>query len=108
MGCAMTMRCSTWLAGIGFMLWFAAGLAPTASAQTTRIGDVAAYGWPNERLSNHVPAHAVDGSLSTYTWTTEAFNTQVGYLGLDFGRMAEVCRIRLWKDPSCGDGVRCA
>ena len=73
-------------------------------ANAQKISGTSAYGWPNERTSNQPPLLAVDGDISTFTWTTEAFNTQPGNLGLDFGHSVSVNRIRLYKDND-GGGV---
>jgi hypothetical protein len=72
------------------------------SASSGEIAGAVAYAWPNGRTSNHVPALAVDKDLGTFTWSTEAFNTLVGNVGLDFAAPALVNRIRLWKDPDRG------
>jgi hypothetical protein len=63
-----------------------------------------AHGWPNERTSSNPPSLAADGDLATFTWTTESFTTQAGYLGLDFGRSVSVDRLRLFKDNWGGGG----
>lgn len=55
-------------------------------------------GWPNERSSNHAPIDAIDDDLITYTWTTEAFNSSTGHLGLGFEEPELTNRIRVWKD----------
>jgi hypothetical protein len=82
------------------MLLFALTATPTARGEL--ITETAAYGWPNGRTSDYVPSLAVDGNLDTYTWTTEAFNTDPGYLGLDFAQTMRVDHIRLLKDEYGG------
>jgi hypothetical protein len=68
------------------------------------ITGVTAYGWPNGRTSDHFPSLAADGDINTFTWTTAPFNTQPGYLGLDFAQAMLVDRIRLFKDEDGGGG----
>jgi hypothetical protein len=67
---------------------------------------VTAHGWPNERTNNYPPSNAVDGDISTCTYTTQAYtNVKPCWLGLDFGSVQAVNRIRLWKDDEGGWGV---
>ena len=54
------------------------------------ITPIGAFGWPNGRTSNNPPSSAIDGNISTFTWTTEAFNTSPAHLGLDFGEAITV------------------
>jgi hypothetical protein len=45
----------------------------------------------------------VDDDVNTFTWTTEAFNTQApSYFGVDFGSSKAVSRIRIYKDSNGG------
>lgn len=67
------------------------------------VSPVAAHAWPNERTSNQFPSQAIDGSLSSYTWSTESFNTSSASLGLRLGSLTTVSRIRLWKDANLGE-----
>ncbi|MEZ5354361.1 MAG: hypothetical protein R2762_17125 [Bryobacteraceae bacterium] len=72
-----------------------------------RISPLAARGWPNERSFDNPPANALDGNTSTFTWTTEPFNTQSpSYFGVDFGASKPVSRIRIFKDNDGGGGTR--
>jgi MYXO-CTERM domain-containing protein len=72
-------------------------LAPVA-ADASQITLTAAAGFPNGRTSNDTPGNAIDGSIATWTWTTEAYNTAMpSYLAIGFDSAA-VNRIRLWKD----------
>jgi hypothetical protein len=74
----------------------------TATAALVPISSV--QGFPNERTSDDPPQNAIDGSLSTFTWTTEAFNSaQPSYLAVGFSS-TKVNRIRLWKDKFGGGG----
>jgi len=67
------------------------------------VTPVAAHAWPNERTSNQLPSLAIDGSLSTFTWSTESFNTSSASLGLRLGSLTTISRIRLWKDANLGE-----
>jgi len=58
--------------------------------------------WDNPRTSNHEPFYAIDGDTNTYTWSTESDNRNPNYIGLDFGLLTDVNRIRLWKDNLSG------
>lgn len=70
------------------------------------IENPAVHGWPNERTSDNVPSNANDGDTLSFTWTTEAFNTATGHIGLDFDSLRTVTRVRLWKDPEAGNSGR--
>lgn len=76
--------------------------AASTNADSVRISGASAFGWPNERASDNIPSLAVDGDIGTFTWTTKAYNTETGHLGLDFGREVSVNRIRLYKDNDGG------
>jgi hypothetical protein len=83
--------------------------APTSNqfGVISQITSVAAHAWPNERPAEqgNPPPLAVDGDISTFTWSTAAFNTiNPPYLGLYFDAAHEVQRIRLWKDEHGGGG----
>lgn len=68
----------------------------------SKITPTAAAGWPNGRLSNNLPPNAIDGSLSSFTWTTESFNSvNPSYLGIGFDATT-VSRIRIYKDNNAG------
>jgi len=73
------------------------------SGETQQIAGVTAHGWPSGRTSSWQPYLAVDGSTNTHTWTTASGTWKTpNHLGLDFGRLVAVNRIRLWKDPLDG------
>lgn len=72
------------------------------SAQPVTLTAVEAY--PNGRTSNDLPSNAIDGNINTFTWTTEAYNTNSpSYLAVGFASTS-VNRIRLWKTPDGGGG----
>lgn len=71
-----------------------------ADALTARAG-------PNERSasSGNAPAMAVDGDLTTFTWSTAPFNSvSPSYLGVTFGEPRPLTGIRLYKDANGGGG----
>ncbi len=75
----------------------------SGGGSSVRISVNSAAGWPNGRVSNQLPPLAIDGSTSTYTWTTEAFaSARPSYLGIGFAAAASVNRIRLFKDNDSG------
>lgn len=77
------------------------GEGPAAAAGRATITNIA--GWPNGRVSNNLPANAIDGSTATFTWTTEAFNSvNPSFLGIGFATSTAVNRIRLFKDNNAG------
>jgi len=68
-----------------------------------RIIPNVAAAWPNGRTADSVPASAIDGSLTTFTWTTgSSNNVNPSYLGLGFASAATINRIRLYKDNDSG------
>jgi len=67
------------------------------------ISPVSAQVWPNQRVSGDVPSQAIDGSIYTYTWSTESFTTTSASLGLELPGLTDISRIRLWKDKNTGD-----
>lgn len=70
---------------------------------TNKLPLSTAAGWPNGRTSNNLPPNAIDGSLATFTWTTEAFASAIpSYLGIGFAGSSSVSRIRLYKDNDSG------
>ncbi len=77
---------------------------PAGSTSTsTQVTLITAAGWPNGRLSNNVPSAAIDGSTSTYTWTTESGNnTNPSYLGVGTSAATPINRLRIYKDPDSG------
>lgn len=75
----------------------------TGGGTSTRVTANAAAGWPNGRASNNLPDNAIDGNTSTFTWTTESFNSvSPSYLGIGFAAATSVNRIRLYKDNDAG------
>ena len=61
-------------------------------------------GWPNGRVSDDPPAFAIDGNLSTGTWTTEFSTTAApAHLGISFNSTT-VNRIRIHKSANGGGG----
>ncbi len=58
-------------------------------------------GFPNGRISDNTPPNAIDGSLTTFTWTTEDNNTSIAFLGVGFD-VARVNHLRLWKSNESG------
>ena len=84
-----------------------AALCLTASvshAAPVLIDPVAVQVWPGSRTSNDVPANAIDGDTSTFTWSTESGNTAGASIGLDFGAAYGLSAIRLWKKSDGGGG----
>ena len=79
-------------------------VAAASAMSAAQISAVAIHDWPNERFSNQVPALAIDGDTSTFTWSTESFTTAENSLGLDFGTLYYLDQIRLWKTPDGGGG----
>ena len=69
------------------------------------ISPVSAQVWPNQRVSGDVPSQAIDGSIYTYTWSTESFTTTSASLGLELSGLTDISRIRLWKDTSAGEAA---
>jgi hypothetical protein len=61
---------------------------------------------PNQRISGDPPAFAIDGNLGTWMWSTESgTTTHPAHLGIDFGALTQVDRIRLYKTPELGTGA---
>ena len=78
----------------------------TAAATLGKIAPAGVEGWPNGRTFDNLPPNAVDGSLTTFTWTTNPFNTAApAYLGLNFGAAKPVSRLRLYKSNDGGGGA---
>jgi hypothetical protein len=81
------------------------GTVSSAADCQGKIDGALAYAWPNGRTVGNNPSEAVDGDLSTYTWTTNPFtNDQTNYLGLAFPQACDVNMIRWWRDRNCGSG----
>jgi len=59
--------------------------------------------FPNERTSGNLPPEAIDGNLSTFTWSTQSGNSVPARLAVAFDSQ-QVNRIRLWKDDDDGTG----
>lgn len=79
----------------------AGGGAGGGTSTKAAINSIAA--WPNARTADNVPANAIDGNLSTFTWTTPAFNSVApSYLGVSFAASASISRLRLYKDNDSG------
>ncbi|MFN9627751.1 MAG: hypothetical protein ACK6AT_15980, partial [Planctomycetota bacterium] len=71
------------------------------------ISPVSAQAWPNQRVSGDVPSQAIDGSINTFTWSTESFTTTSASLGLELSGLTDIDRIRLWKGNAAGEsGLR--
>ncbi|MFN7924135.1 MAG: discoidin domain-containing protein [Bryobacteraceae bacterium] len=82
------------------------GSGTGGSTALSRITPLVARGWPNERNFDNPPPNAVDGNTSTFTWTTNPFNTVLpSYFGVDFGASKPVSRIRIFKDNDGGGGT---
>ncbi len=74
-------------------------------AEAGRIVLTSVAGFPNGRTSNDVPANAIDLNTSTYTWTTESFNSAIpSYLAVGFFTTTAINRVRLWKNRDGGGG----
>ncbi|MDX1983295.1 MAG: choice-of-anchor D domain-containing protein, partial [Bryobacteraceae bacterium] len=79
------------------------GEGPPVASSPVRVTITDIAGWPNGRLSNNLPANAIDGSTASFTWTTESFNSvNPSYLGIGFAASTGVNRIRLFKDNDAG------
>jgi hypothetical protein len=79
------------------------GTGGSSSGATTLVTLTSAAAWPSGRTSNQVPALAIDGSTSTYTWTTESFaNAAPSYLGVSVGAATAISRLRIYKDNDSG------
>jgi hypothetical protein len=54
-------------------------------------------------VSNQLPPLAIDGSTSTFTWTTESFaNANPSYFAVSLGASASISRLRIFKDNDAG------
>jgi hypothetical protein len=82
-----------------FLLGF---IYSNGASQASVITPISAHGWPNERTTDHTPGLAIDNLLTTYTWTTQAFNTNPASLGVKFSGLETVSRIRIYKDNDTG------
>lgn len=81
-----------------------AGVAPAPVGTGNKLPISAITGVPN-RTADNVPANAIDGNTSTFTWTTPSGNvTQPSYLEAGLASIATVSRIRLFKDNDSGGG----
>jgi hypothetical protein len=88
------------------------GFANRAAAQNTgdvQITPFVAHAWCCERhpAQGNTPDLAIDGDITTFTWSTLSFTTngEVEHsLGLDFGALTPVYLIRLWKENDGGGG----
>lgn len=77
----------------------------SASSTRTYLTGATARAFPSEHASNP-PNLCVDGSLSTFTWSTASNNfTKPSYLGLLFSDAVTLDGIRLWKDNDGGSGA---
>ncbi|MEW6582775.1 MAG: hypothetical protein AB1416_08445 [Actinomycetota bacterium] len=77
---------------------------PPGAQPTTKVALTSVEAFPNPRTSNDLPANAIDGSTSTFTWTTESYNVvHPSYLAVGFAN-ATVGRLRLWKQRDGGGG----
>src|SRR5688572_2301252 len=79
-------------------------IARPAAVFATHITITSGAGFPNGRTSNDPPTNAIDGSIFTFTWTTEAFNeASPSHLAIGFDS-TDVDRLRSWKDDDGGGG----
>ena len=77
--------------------------AAGSGGATNQLTLTSAVGIPSNRTSNQVPALAIDGNTSTYTWTAESGNTVApSYLAVSLGATAQVSRLRIYKDNDSG------
>lgn len=84
---------------------FAASLTTPSAAYASQITITDVEGFPNGRTyPSDLPPNAIDGDITTWTWTTNPNNISIpSYLAIGFGS-TEVDRIRLWKSPAGGGG----
>ncbi|HET9225375.1 MAG TPA: hypothetical protein VFR31_01795 [Thermoanaerobaculia bacterium] len=92
----MTRKHAILMAGLALVL-------AASPATADRISITAVQAFPNERMWDDPPQHAIDGNAGTFTWTTPAYNTAYSYLAIGFPK-TRVSRIRLWKTPDGGGG----
>ena len=79
-------------------------LSAPVSATETSIPITSVAGFPNGRTFNDPPVNAIDGNISTWTWTTNPNNTaSPSYLAIGFDSTS-VNRLRLWKSADGGGG----
>ena len=80
-------------------------LVAVAPAMAAQIPATSAEGFPNGRTSSDPPSNAIDGSASTFTWTTEANNTvSPSFLAIGFSS-TQVNRLRILKTNASGGGT---
>jgi hypothetical protein len=78
--------------------------AAPAIAAGSEIPITSVAGFPNGRTINDLPANAIDGDITTFTWTTNPNNTaSPSHLAIGF-TSTQVNRLRLWKDAYGGGG----
>lgn len=89
-------------------IMMAMGFAGNVAADQA-ITALACHAWCCERHpgQGNAPDQAIDGDLTTFTWSTLSFTTSgetQHSLGLDFGQLTPLYRIRLWKEKDGGGG----
>jgi len=90
------------------LLTMGTGFAGRASADQ-QITPLVAHAWCCERhpAQGNTPNFVIDGDIATFTWSTLSYTTNAEAehsLGLDFGDVLPLYRIRLWKAKDGGGG----
>ena len=82
----------------------AIGLVAASAAWATEITITSVEGFPNGRTFNDPPVNAIDGDITTFTWTTNPNNVaSPSHLAIGFTN-TPVNRLRLWKQRDGGGG----
>ena len=82
----------------------AAALVLVGPAWATQITITDVAGFPNGRTFNDPPPNAIDGDITTFTWTTNPNNVaSPSHLAIGFDT-TPVNRLRLWKERFGGGG----
>jgi len=83
------------------LLLVAALQSRASRADATQIPITGVQVFPNERTSSNLPPDAIDGNLTTFTWSTQSGNSAAARLAVAFDSTL-VNRLRLWKDDADG------